>query len=96
MTAGRPLKADSTESSSFYRGRILKYTHEPRADASGIIRFMVKPGQVVKKGQPVARIYNVLGKLQSTLEATKDGITLGHSDSSVAFPGAEVVAFGVQ
>jgi len=78
-----------------YLQKVLKYSHEPRADASGIIRFIVSPGDIVKMGQPVALIYNVFGKLQSTLAANKDGIVLGHADSSVAFPGAEVVAFGV-
>ena len=77
------------------KAKILKYSHEPRANASGIIRFMVEPGDLVKKDQPVARIYNVFGKLQSTLTATRDSLVLGHTDSSVAFPGAEVLAFGV-
>jgi uncharacterized protein len=95
MVAHKDSQQTYRDSPDFYRGRILKYTHEPRADASGIIRFMIKPGQNIKKGQPVARIYNVFGKLQSTLLATKDGIVLGHADSSVSFPGAEIVALGV-
>ena len=77
-----------------FKNKILRYSHEPRADSSGIIRFAVKPGEVVTKGQKVANIYNVFGKLQSTLTAPKDGLVLGHADSAVAFPGAEVLAFG--
>jgi uncharacterized protein len=82
-------------SKTFYKGRILKYSHKPRADASGIMRFTVKPGQKIKKGQSVARVYNVFGKLQSTLISSEDGLVLGHADSSVAFPGAEIIALGI-
>ena len=95
MVKPQTLIEEQTESTRFYKDRILKYSHEPRADASGIIRFTVKPGQMVRAGQTIARIYNVFGKLQSTLTTSKDGIVLGHADSAVAFPGAEVVAFGV-
>lgn len=77
------------------KGRILKYSHQPLCSTSGIIRFIVKPGDIVKKGQPLARVYNILGKHQETLTALNDGILLGHSDSSVALPGLSVLAFGV-
>ncbi|MFH1173442.1 MAG: hypothetical protein V1692_02845, partial [bacterium] len=79
----------------FLRGRILKYSHKPLCSTSGIIRFIVKPGDVVKVGQPLAKVYNVLGKPQETLLALEDGILLGHSDSSVSLPGLSVVAFGI-
>lgn len=60
-----------------------------------VIRFLVKPGQEVRSGQAVARIYNAFGKLQETLRAGRDGTVLGHTDSSVAFPGLPVIAFAV-
>lgn len=56
---------------------------------------MAKPGDIVTKGRAVARIYNTFGKLQDTVRALDDGIVLGHSDSSVAFPGAPIMAFGM-
>jgi predicted deacylase len=95
MVESRQLPNQTESAKTFYKNKIIKYSHEPRADASGIVRFIIKPGQIVKRGQPVARIYNVFGKLQSTLLAQKDGLVLGHADSAVAFPGAEIVAFGV-
>lgn len=78
----------------FLKGKILKYSHQPLCSSSGIIRFLVKPGEIVKAGQPVARIYNVFGRLQETPIAPYDSIILGHSDSSVALPGLEIVACG--
>ncbi|HUW17891.1 MAG TPA: succinylglutamate desuccinylase/aspartoacylase family protein [Sedimentisphaerales bacterium] len=77
------------------RGKVLKFSPQPVSSASGIIRFLVNPGDLVRKGQPVAKIYNTFGKLLDTILSQADGIVLGHSDSSVAFPGAPVMAFGI-
>jgi predicted deacylase len=75
------------------KDKTLKYIYQ-NSSASGIIRFLVKPGELVKKGQPVARIYNAFGKLQETITALNDGIVLGHSDYSVSFPGTSIMSFG--
>ena len=77
------------------RGQILKYSHLPLSSTSGIIRFHAKPGDLVTRDQPVAKIYNTFGKLQETIRALSDGIVLGHADFSVAFPGVPVIAFGM-
>jgi uncharacterized protein len=77
-----------------FAGQLLQYSHQPLCSTSGIVRFVVRPGETVEPGQPVARIYNVFGKLQETLRAEKTGVVLGHADSSVAVPGVPLVAFG--
>jgi predicted deacylase len=77
------------------KGKILRLSCLPVSSASGIIRFLAQPGDIVKKGQAVAKIYNAFGKLLDTILSLNDGIVLGHSDSSVAFPGAPVMAFGI-
>jgi len=79
-----------------YKGKILKYFAKPQSTTSGIIRFLVKPGDIVKKDQTLGKIYNTFGRLQKTLTALHDGIVLGHCDSSVAFPGMPVLAFGIE
>jgi predicted deacylase len=56
---------------------------------------LVKPGDLVRKDQPIAKTYNAFGKLQETMTALNAGIVLGHSDSSVVFPGMCVMAFGI-
>lgn len=76
------------------RGQTLRYVDHPIASTSGIVRFLVEPGKLVREGQPVARTYNAFGKIQETLAATHDGIVLGHADSSVVFPGMRCMAFG--
>ncbi len=77
------------------RDRILTLSNEPVSSTSGIIRFVARPKDLVTKGQVLANICNTFGKLQDTILALGDGIVLGHSDSSVAFPGAPIMAFGM-
>jgi predicted deacylase len=73
--------------------RILYYSDKPLSSSSGIIRFMVSPGELVKRNQPIAKIFNTFGKLQETMFVLNDGIALGHTDSAVAFPSVPVLAF---
>ena len=77
-----------------YRRRFLPYYGDLVSSTSGIIRFLVKPGEVVRAGQPIARSYNAFGKLLETVTSPYDGILLGHSDSSVAYPGEPIAALG--
>jgi len=86
-----PFTFDTTQAITT---KTLKLSSLPVSSASGIVRFLTEPGNVVKKGQIVAKIYNAFGKLQDTLLCLNDGVVLGHSDFSVAFPGAPVMAFG--
>ena len=76
------------------KGKIMKYSQKS-SNKNGIIRFMAKPNDIVKKGQPIAKIYNSFGELLETLNSEKECIVLGYSDSSAAFPGAVIMAFGV-
>ncbi|MBN1184203.1 MAG: succinylglutamate desuccinylase/aspartoacylase family protein [Bacteroidales bacterium] len=75
--------------------KTLTYSPEPLCSSSGMIRFLKKPGDIVKKGDKIARVYNAFGKLVETISAINDGIILGHNDYAVAFPGSPVMAFGV-
>ena len=76
-------------------GRWLFYCGQPRCSSTGILRFMVKPGQIVSKGKALAKIYNAYGRLQETLHAPARGLLLGHAESSLAYPGASVLSFGL-
>jgi predicted deacylase len=78
-----------------YKDRILKYSPYPLSSRSGIIRFSQKPGQVVKKGQKIAQIYNAFGKRIEIIKALDQGIILGQTDYALSYPGAPVMAFGM-
>ena len=75
--------------------KLLKYSDKPYGSKTGIIRFLVNPGDEIKAGQPFAKIVNAFGKHQETVTAINDAIVLGHSDSAAAFPGMPIMAFGV-
>jgi predicted deacylase len=77
------------------RNQILTYSSNPLCSTSGIIRFSKKPGEVVHRGDRLARVYNAFGKLNETITAVHDGIILGHNDYAVAYPGSPVMAFGL-
>jgi predicted deacylase len=44
-----------------YSGRIRRFEH-PRSPYSGLIRFLVEPGDQIAKGQPIARIVDIHGR----------------------------------
>ena len=73
----------------------LRYSALPYSSSSGILRFRKGPGQIVKKGDKLAIVSNAFGKQVEAIRALNDGIVLGHSDNSLAYPGSPVMAFGV-
>ncbi len=77
------------------KNTILGYSGGPVCSKSGIIRFSRKPGELVKKGDRLARVYNAFGRLTETITATRPGIILGHNDYALAYPGSPVMAFGL-
>lgn len=74
---------------------LLKYSNQPVSSTSGILRFVVSAGDYVRKDQPIAKVHNVFGRHLETLTAVHDGLVLAVTDSSVSFPGAPVMAFGI-
>ncbi len=76
-----------------FTDKILYYDDEPVSQTLGIIRFNVKPGDILIKDQIIARIYDVLGNLKETVKSPKNGILLGYSDSSSVYPGSKSFAF---
>lgn len=77
------------------RKKTLRYSDKPYCTKSGIIRFLVRSGDIVETGQPVAKIYNAFGKRLETITALHRSIILGTSDSSVAFPGISPMVYGI-
>jgi predicted deacylase len=95
MTAPREQPFRYPLPTGYAHDKPLRYSDKPYGGKSGIIRFLAAPGDVVTAGQPLARIVNAFGTRLETMTAVTDGIVLGHSDSSVAFPGVPVMAFGI-
>lgn len=60
------------------------------ADYSGIVEYKVQPGDLVKKGQPLARIKNLFDKTIQVIKAQEDSVVISYADQSVCFPGTEL------
>ena len=88
-------KNETKEGNQLQPGEILAYSQQPLSSTSGIIRFYTSAGNKVKSGQMIAKIFNAFGKMQEVLRAENDGLVLGCSDTSLAFPGFPVMAFGI-
>lgn len=73
----------------------LIYSSDPLCSTSGILRFLCEPGQIVKQGQPLARVHDAFGRILETLKAESDALVLGIADSSATFPGSHAVALGL-
>lgn len=78
-----------------FKNVTLRYSCLPLSSTSGIVRFIKKPGDIVVKGQKIARVYNAFGKQIETISTLENGIIIGHTDNALAFPGSPVMAFGV-
>ncbi|QQG46159.1 MAG: succinylglutamate desuccinylase/aspartoacylase family protein [Candidatus Niyogibacteria bacterium] len=78
-----------------FLNKALSYYDGPKSQTSGLVRYFTRPGEIIRTGETIAKIYNVFGKLQETAVAEKDGIVLGYPDTAVSFPGAPLAAFGV-
>lgn len=83
--------ADSGSTAS----RVWRYTDEPRAGSSGLVRFAVAAGAPVAPGQVLARIYSAFGSCEETLLAAHEGLVLGLADHARTAPGQEVIALAV-
>ena len=71
---------------------IHNYTDRPLSTSSGIVRFAVGPGDTIRPGQTVARVYTAFGSLEETLRAENAGVVLGVADHARTVPGTEVIA----
>ncbi|MGF1679150.1 MAG: succinylglutamate desuccinylase/aspartoacylase family protein [Candidatus Methylacidiphilales bacterium] len=81
------LKNDPVEPQ--HRARIYK-TVWVRAELGGILRFHVKTGETVSKGDPVASNYTIMGRQQSTLRSPINGIILGMATMPTVKPGEPI------
>ncbi len=73
---------------------ILKTTKWVRANAAGLLRFHVPPGEVVKKGDPIATNTSLLGKEEEVMCAPFDAAVLGMTTLPAVSPGEPVYHLG--
>jgi uncharacterized protein len=67
--------------------KIYKFTDKITTSYSGIMKFKVRPGEKILKGQILGSVRDVFGKKIETIIAKKDGILFSHDDQAITFPG---------
>ena len=75
---------------------LLRYTDRPLSTTSGLIRFLVKPGEEIRRGQRLATVYSAFGSREESLTARGDGFVLGLEDHARVLPGRAVIAIAEQ
>ena len=73
----------------------LELTGDVVSNEAGIIEYLAKPGEFIKAGQPLAKINNILGKVEETIFAKRDCYIISLIDQSVSFPGLEIITAAV-
>jgi len=65
-----------------------------RAERGGFLDFHIKPGDIVKKGQPLTTSTTILGEGQSTLLAPFNGVVMGMTSLPSISPGEPICNLG--
>lgn len=73
----------------------IRRTEWIRAEAGGLLRFHIAPGDLVEAGQPIATNTNLLGREQNILLSPCDGIVLGMATHPSVKPGDPVCHLAV-
>jgi predicted deacylase len=70
----------------------------PRVDVPCIVRHLVEPGDVVKKGDAIAELRDIFGRPvgEKILRSECDGWIMGRTHGIVYYPGTEVCGMGVR
>ncbi|MEM1535083.1 MAG: succinylglutamate desuccinylase/aspartoacylase family protein [Candidatus Pacearchaeota archaeon] len=74
----------------------LELLEELSSNKSGIVKFLVKPGDFVKEGTPLVEITNVLGDVEEVLYSKCSGYIIALADTSIAFPGSPLVTMAIE
>jgi uncharacterized protein len=70
----------------------------PRVTAPCVVRHLVEPGDIVKKGDPIAEVRDIWGRpiAEKILRSEHDGWIMGRSHGILRYPGTEVCGMGVR
>ncbi|MBL8851344.1 MAG: succinylglutamate desuccinylase/aspartoacylase family protein [Planctomycetaceae bacterium] len=86
MLEGQPVRAP--------KQTIIQKTKWIRADRGGFLQFHVRPGEVVREGQPLATNTSLLGQEQNVLVAPYRGLVIGMTTLPAVSPGEPVCHLG--
>ena len=79
------------------KDRVRRIDH-PRVKRSGIVRFIVKPGDYVTKGQPIAKFTDILGRPldDGFIRTDYDGFMVSLQTKMTVYPNDTISEMGVK
>ncbi|MFT5207757.1 MAG: putative deacylase [Candidatus Omnitrophota bacterium] len=69
---------------------VIRKTSWVRSDNGGLLKFYVKPGDLVKKGKKIVTCHKLFSKESEVLRAPMDGIVLGMTTLPAVKPGEPI------
>ncbi len=77
--------------------RMRRFAH-PRSEHSGIVRFLVGPGDVVKRGQAVASITDIFGRAigDGFIKSEYDGMMINLQNRMITYPQQPIAEMGIK
>ena len=72
---------------------ILSYGKSVSAEQAGVLRYIAEPGEQVKKGETIAKIYNEFGENLKNIIAPENALVLGHSEKALVEKDEEIYWF---
>jgi len=79
-------------------GERIRELNHPRAKHSGLIRFLVEPGDHIMKGQPIARITDIFGRPlgDGYIRTEYDGYIIGLKTGMTVYPSESLAGMGIK
>ena len=76
----------------------LQRIEHPRSNYSGVIKFIVKPGERVTKGQPIAKITDIFGRPlgDGFIKTEYDGYMIALYPMMTVYPNGAIAEMGIQ
>ncbi len=76
----------------------IRRSYHPRAKQSGIIKFLVNPGDQVTKGQPIAKITDIVGRPlgDGYIRTDYDGFMIGLRSEVTVYPNDTIAEIGIK
>lgn len=75
--------------------KLYKFAEKITTSSSGIMKFKVKPGEKISKGQILGSVRNAFGKKIEVITAKRDGFLFSHDDQAITFPGQGLFTMAV-
>jgi predicted deacylase len=90
------VEKQDKQQNRFIQKEPLIFYRRIRVRSTGIIDYLIQPGDSIQKGQILGKIRNVFGKEIEKVVSPVEGILFSHEDQSIVFPGQNLFTVAVE